>query len=232
MSRSDLVKAFAVLVTCWGRLLRLRVLATSSPDIHGFRSLIIDRTSRLSHFPSRRPGLLPSSVRFICRDTSALSAHRLHYSARIARTESATDQKLNMEVQLYVYDLSRGMARQFSSQLLGDGSHIDAVYHTSLVFGNIEYFFGMGVQTCYPGTTHHGRPMEVIPMGETSLPIEIILEYLESLKQIYTPESYDLFAHNCNNFSVSERSSGCAAIYVDSTTMSPRPAPFEQATLT
>ncbi len=64
----------------------------------------------------------------------------------------------------------------------------DAVYHTSLVFGGIEYFFGQGVQTCYPGTTHHGAPMETISMGETSLPIEIILEYLDSLKQIYTPE--------------------------------------------
>lgn len=103
-----------------------------------------------------------------------------------------------MEVQLYVYDLSSGLARNMSLQFLG--KQIDAVYHTSLVFGNIEYFFGLGVQTCYPGSTHHGRPMEIIPLGETALPMEIILEYLESLKQIYTAESYDLFAHNCNNF--------------------------------
>lgn len=103
-----------------------------------------------------------------------------------------------MEVQLYVYDLSRGIARQMSMQFLG--VQIDAVYHTSLVFGSIEYFFGAGVQTCYPGTTHHGQPMEVVPMGKTELPIEIILEYLESLKQIYTASSYDLFTHNCNNF--------------------------------
>lgn len=104
----------------------------------------------------------------------------------------------NMEVQLYVYDLSRGLARSMSMQFLG--RQIDAVYHTSLVFGNIEYFFGLGVQTCFPGSTHHGQPMEIVPMGETSLSMEIILEYLESLKQIYTAESYDLFAHNCNNF--------------------------------
>ena len=103
-----------------------------------------------------------------------------------------------MEVQLYVYDLTRGMARAMSRQVLG--TQIDAVYHTSLVFGNIEYFFGMGVQTCYPGSTHHGQPMEVIPMGTSHLPIEVVLEYLESLKEVYTPESYDLFAHNCNNF--------------------------------
>ncbi|MCJ1381243.1 hypothetical protein MMC17_004352 [Xylographa soralifera] len=104
-----------------------------------------------------------------------------------------------MEVQLYVYDLSKGIARQMSRNFLG--THIDAVYHTSLVFGSIEYFFGAGVQTCYPGSSHHGRPMEVIPMGMTQLDIEVILEYLESLKTIYTAESYDLFLHNCNNFS-------------------------------
>ena len=68
------------------------------------------------------------------------------------------------------------------------GIQIDAVYHTALVFGGIEYFFGAGVQTSYPGATHHGKPMEIIPMGTTHLPMEVILEYLESLKTIYTME--------------------------------------------
>ncbi|QIW95130.1 hypothetical protein AMS68_000648 [Peltaster fructicola] len=104
-----------------------------------------------------------------------------------------------MDVQLYVYDLTRGMARNMSRQLLG--IQIDAVYHTAIVFGGIEYFFGAGVQTCYAGSTHHGRPMETIPLGVCNLPMDVVMEYLESLKAIYTPESYDLFAHNCNNFS-------------------------------
>lgn len=43
--------------------------------------------------------------------------------------------------------------------------------------------------------------MEIIKLGRTDLPIEIVLEYLESLKEVYTQESYDLFMHNCNNFS-------------------------------
>ena len=51
-----------------------------------------------------------------------------------------------------------------------------------------------------PGRTHHGAPMEVIHMGKTELPAEVIEEYLDSLKAIYTSESYDLFLHNCNNF--------------------------------
>jgi thiol-disulfide isomerase/thioredoxin len=77
----------------------------------------------------------------------------------------------------------------------------DAVYHTSIVIDGVEYFYGAGVQTAYAGSTHHGQPMEKIMIGKTDLPIEIILEYLESLKQIYTMEAYDLFLHNCNNFS-------------------------------
>jgi hypothetical protein len=73
-----------------------------------------------------------------------------------------------------------------SQQFLG--THIDAVYHTAIVLDSIEYFFGQGVQTCRAGTTHHGRPMEVIKLGTTQLPIEIVLEYLESLKEVYTAE--------------------------------------------
>lgn len=81
------------------------------------------------------------------------------------------------------------------------GQQIDAIYHTSIVFNNAEYFFGQGIHRKVPGTTHHGRPMQVIELGTTDLPMEVIEEYLQSLEVIYTPESYDLFVHNCNNFS-------------------------------
>ena len=104
-----------------------------------------------------------------------------------------------MDVQLYVYDLSRGMARQYSQMLTG--IQIDAIYHTSIVFNDVEYFFGQGIHRKIPGSTHHGRPMKVVPLGKTDLPVDIIEEYVESLEDIYKPESYDLFLHNCNNFS-------------------------------
>ncbi|KAL4901669.1 hypothetical protein BDW74DRAFT_159899 [Aspergillus multicolor] len=103
-----------------------------------------------------------------------------------------------MDVELYVYDLSQGMARMYSMALTG--VQIDAVYHTSLVFNNVEYYFGQGIQTARPGSTHHGQPMEKIHMGKCELPFEVVEEYLQSLSSIYTPESYDLFLHNCNNF--------------------------------
>ena len=81
---------------------------------------------------------------------------------------------------------AQGLARQMSRQFLG--TQIDAVYHTAIVFGGIEYYFGAGVQTTYPGATHHGRPMEIVKLGRTELPVEVILEYLESLKAVYTAE--------------------------------------------
>ncbi|KAI9646898.1 hypothetical protein NHQ30_004898 [Ciborinia camelliae] len=104
-----------------------------------------------------------------------------------------------MNVQLYIYDLSKGVARNFSAAFMG--VQIDAVYHTAVVFGGIEYTYDGGVKTVKPGCTHLGKPMQVLELGKTDLPMDVILEYLESLKAIYTFEAYDLWKHNCNNFS-------------------------------
>ncbi|KAL8685383.1 MAG: hypothetical protein Q9218_007794, partial [Villophora microphyllina] len=113
-----------------------------------------------------------------------------HCWIRVSRDRTIKPAK--MEVELVLRD------KQMSQSFLG--IQIDAVYHTALVLGGIEYFFGAGIQQTYPGATHHGRPMEIVPLGKTDLPIEVILEYLDSLRGIYTMESYDLFTHNCNNF--------------------------------
>lgn len=101
-------------------------------------------------------------------------------------------------VKLYVYDLSGGMARSMSQQLLGFS--IDAIYHTSIIFNNIEYFYGAGIQTAIPGTTHHGYPGEIVKLGESAIPPEIVDEFLIELQQEYQQENYDLFDHNCNHF--------------------------------
>lgn len=80
------------------------------------------------------------------------------------------------------------------------GIRIDAIYHTSIVLNGVEYYFGQGIQMAVPGSTHHGQPMEVVRLGRTELPMEVVEEYIASLGEVYTPESYDLFLHNCNNF--------------------------------
>ncbi|KAK3325488.1 PUL domain-containing protein [Apodospora peruviana] len=104
-----------------------------------------------------------------------------------------------MDVHLLVYDLSRGMARQMSMGLLG--FQLDAVYHTSIRLRGLEYVYDGNVVAIRPGSSHLGQPMQEIHLGKTHLPIDVIEEYLDSLREIYTVEAYDLWRHNCNNFS-------------------------------
>jgi uncharacterized cupredoxin-like copper-binding protein len=91
-----------------------------------------------------------------------------------------------MNVQLYVYDLSRGLARNMSAAFLG--VQIDAVYHTAIVMEGIEYLYDGGIKTARPGMTHLGKPMRIVELGKTELPMEVIMDYLESLKEIYTAQ--------------------------------------------
>ncbi|CAO3650460.1 unnamed protein product [Mucor fragilis] len=102
-------------------------------------------------------------------------------------------------VKLYVYDLSQGMARSMSRQLTG--KQIDGIWHTSVVVFGQEFYFGQGIMASTPGSTQHGRPLEVIDMGETFLPLEVVVEYIDSLRSVYTAEKYHLLDFNCNTFS-------------------------------
>jgi hypothetical protein len=91
-----------------------------------------------------------------------------------------------MNVQLYVYDLSGGLARSMSGALLG--VQIDAIYHTSIVMKGLEYVYDSGLKVVHPGSTHLGQPMQIIDLGTTGLPIDVVMEYLDSMKDIYTAE--------------------------------------------
>ncbi|KAB5575956.1 PUL domain-containing protein [Coniochaeta sp. 2T2.1] len=104
-----------------------------------------------------------------------------------------------MDVHLLVYDLSGGLARRMSRDLLG--FHLDAIYHTSIKLNGREYVYDGNVVSIIPGTSHLGRPLQEMHLGKTQLPMDVVEEYLDSLREIYTNQAYDLFAHNCNNFS-------------------------------
>jgi desumoylating isopeptidase 1 len=104
-------------------------------------------------------------------------------------------------VHLYVYDLSRGMARQLSEAIVG--IPLEGFWHTSVVAYGVETYFGHGIQQSLPAQTHHGYPQEVIEMGRTEIPPELFREFLEDLNSKYHAASYDLFENNCNHFSQS-----------------------------
>ncbi|KAJ1653132.1 hypothetical protein IWQ61_006685 [Dispira simplex] len=104
-------------------------------------------------------------------------------------------------VQLYVYDLSQGMARSLSPQLVG--RVIEGIWHTSVVAFGIEFFYGQGIQRkTPPGTTHHGCPLKQLSLGSTQIPLDVLDTFLTSLgQQRYTAERYHILDHNCNHFS-------------------------------
>uniref|UniRef100_A0A4W2E0F7 palmitoyl-protein hydrolase n=1 Tax=Bos indicus x Bos taurus TaxID=30522 RepID=A0A4W2E0F7_BOBOX len=104
-------------------------------------------------------------------------------------------------VKLYVYDLSKGLARRLSPIMLG--KQLEGIWHTSIVVHKDEFFFGSGgISSCPPGRTLLGPPDSVVDVGSTEVTEEIFLEYLSSLgESLFRSEAYNIFENNCNTFS-------------------------------
>ncbi|KAJ3607499.1 hypothetical protein NHX12_024550 [Muraenolepis orangiensis] len=104
-------------------------------------------------------------------------------------------------VQLYVYDISRGMARQLSPVMLG--KQLDGIWHTAIVVHGEEFFYGgQGIASCPPAYTELGQPNSIVELGVTEVTSEIFMQYLTALgESTYRGEAYHLFEHNCNSFS-------------------------------
>jgi thiol-disulfide isomerase/thioredoxin len=101
-------------------------------------------------------------------------------------------------VKLNLYDLSQGMAKQFSQGMLG--KLIEGIWHTGIVVYGREYFFGGGICDDTPGKTPYGIPIKTIDLGSTELPKDMFLDFLREINPKFAPEKYDLFKNNCNNF--------------------------------
>jgi desumoylating isopeptidase 1 len=77
-------------------------------------------------------------------------------------------------VHLYIYDLSRGLARNLSQGLIG--RQIDGIWHTSVVCYGYEIYYGQGIfVTDRVGRTQYGTPVEIKDMGITEIPQEVRL---------------------------------------------------------
>lgn len=60
-----------------------------------------------------------------------------------------------------------------------------------------------------PGMTHLGAPMQVMKMGRTELPLTIIMDYLESMKEIYSIQVCKSYLINVENTLMSGRRTIC-----------------------
>jgi desumoylating isopeptidase 1 len=81
------------------------------------------------------------------------------------------------KVEMWVYDLSGGMARLLSQSLTG--TQIDGIWHTSVVVFGKEVFFGQGVFVVAPGSTSsvHGHLVKKEDMGDTMIPEDVFWYY-------------------------------------------------------
>ena len=75
---------------------------------------------------------------------------------------------------------------------------IEAIYHTGIVVGGVEYYFGGGIQAAPVGQSPFGEPMRILDLGVTHLSAAVRAELLDDLSQRYTAESYSLLSNNCS----------------------------------
>jgi hypothetical protein len=85
------------------------------------------------------------------------------------------------DVEVWIYDLTGGMAGMMSQSLLG--FHLEAIYHTAIIYNGMEYYFGggnvgSGVTSCPPGTTQLGQPMRKVLLGKTEIDPETFKQWL------------------------------------------------------
>ena len=128
--------------------------------------------------PPRTASFVMQATSSICSSTTSLDALRrafrvfrrrsrrrdadlVHARSRFAMAESGAT-----KVQLHVYDLSQGMARAMSAQLLG--KQIEGVWHTGII-ALARSGTSRRHPTRHPQFTHFGRPLRVLTGRRTCL---------------------------------------------------------------
>lgn len=78
---------------------------------------------------------------------------------------------------------------------------IEGVWHTGVVIGDTEYYYGHGIHATRAGRTIAGSPDRVLELGNTSLAAEVAESYLVALSEgRFAPSAYNVVHNNCNNF--------------------------------
>lgn len=103
-----------------------------------------------------------------------------------------------LPVKLLIYDITNGMAKNFSQMLIG--KRVEGVWHTGIVVFDTEYYFGGGICKDKPKQTPYGIPVKEIHLGYTHLPQDLFEEFLVEIKDKYSAITYNLINNNCNHF--------------------------------
>jgi thioredoxin len=91
------------------------------------------------------------------------------------------------------------MARQMSPLIVG--RVVEGIWHTSIVVHNKEYYFQGGTFGDAPKSTPFGIPLREIPLGNTEITKQELDDYVVSIADQFSANTYDIFQNNCNHFS-------------------------------
>ena len=107
--------------------------------------------------------------------------------------------KKKYKVKIYVYDLSCGTFKNLSRSILH--KKIDAIWHSSIVVYDEEYFYGGKIFHDKPKKTEFGIPNIEIDIGETEISKEDFENYLRDISiDTFTEDKYHMIDNNCNHF--------------------------------
>ncbi|KAG8344658.1 endo-beta-N-acetylglucosaminidase [Trypanosoma vivax] len=104
-------------------------------------------------------------------------------------------------VQLYCYDLSRGMAASMSLAVIG--RQLEGIWHTAVVVYGREFFFagGGGIIHSAPGRTHFGTPQRIESLGTTPRTEGEFMTWISEQSHCgFGPNDYNILQRNCNHF--------------------------------
>lgn len=107
-------------------------------------------------------------------------------------------------VELWMYDISDGAAKNWSWLLLGQS--FEGIWHTGVVITwpekRSEFWYGGALFESEPGTTPFGEPIKKIKIGHTyKHRTEVWNIVARQYARDFTKDSYDVLTHNCNHFS-------------------------------
>lgn len=101
-------------------------------------------------------------------------------------------------VELSVYDLSNGFARELSPAFIG--KQIDGIWHTGVCVYDREYYFGGGICMDAIGSTPFGNAESRHMLGTTDRSPNDFEQFLESIQSRFSITSYHFLDNNCNHF--------------------------------
>jgi len=108
-------------------------------------------------------------------------------------------------VELRVYDVSHGKAETVWESLLR--LRFDNIWHITFVVHNIEFQYTRksGIQMNFLRDVGDvvgqcAEPMTKINMGKTDVDMLAFINYLRSMKKLYSPKGYNFLTRNCIDF--------------------------------